>query len=164
VANGFTPAQGTVVIGDTVVSKGFSSSFVREWICTGSGTSRAIATGCDTTAGNATLSNIVDATQLVPGDFLTISGLSGTRRVLSVDYAARTAQLDSTANATLAATAVTNRAPVWEARWNGKVRLGTGTPVTAVTPDAVGMQYQDTAGVALWQATGATANDWIRLT
>lgn len=162
--NGYTPAHGTVIAGDRVLSRGYSSAYVEHWTCTAEGTSRAIATTGDTTAGTNTLSGIADATQLMPGDFVTIAGVSGTKRVLDVDYAAGAATLDSNADATTDDAAVANDPPTWEALWNGKIRTGSGSPVSSVTPAAVGQVYYDTAAGAHYIATGLTSADWSGLT
>lgn len=39
-------------------------------------------------------------------------------------------------------------------------KVGHGSPVGAVTPDAAGQFYTDLDAPALWQSTGLTTSDW----
>lgn len=41
--------------------------------------------------------------------------------------------------------------------------IGSGSPVGVETPDYSGQHYFDTAGAALWVATGLTSADWLQL-
>lgn len=158
----YFPAEGTVVAGDIVVSAGHTSSYIREWECTASGTSRIISTTADTTSGSDAVT-FADSTVIVPGDYISIVGVSGTKRVLSVDYTAGTGVIDSNAGATVSGGAVANVDPTWEARLNSKVRTGTATPVSSIVPVAIGQEFYDTVGAKFYKAFGLTNADWVAL-
>ncbi|EBA07165.1 FAD-binding protein [Sagittula stellata] len=162
VANGFGPAQGTVIVGDTVISKGYSSDYVDRWVCTVAGTSRAISTTASTTSGSTAVT-FADATKLIVGDYITIAGVTGVKRVMALDYAAGTGVIDSNADATVSGAACANSAPTWEARCNGKLQVAAVSPVGSVTPVAVGQMYRNSSSGTIYLAYGLASAGWVAL-
>lgn len=124
---------GTVIAGDKcIVDRQIASSgtfwtnitpvnpdpaVVAYYLCTASGTSRVINTVTgDTTSGSDQLTNVVatnDEHQLMIGDYIDIVGVTGTKRVMGIDWSTGDCTLDSTADATTTGAAVTNAPPTW---------------------------------------------------
>jgi hypothetical protein len=104
------PTAGTWVQGDRVYNK---TGATGGWRCTASGTAGTL-TGvtATTTAGSAeiTLNSIAGVEE---GQFVTISGVSGTKTIKSINYATRVVQLTSTVDATVAGATLSFVAPTF---------------------------------------------------
>ena len=98
------PTGGTWLRGDRILDKTPTAGGVEGWVCTSSGTLGTLAsvTGSITT-GSTTL-NVNDATQLAVGQFITIAGVTGTKRIVYLE--GTTVTIDSSSNATVSGAAI----------------------------------------------------------
>ncbi len=98
---------GTFEVGDVVRNGAYALGAPIEWICKAAGTNGNLITRsgvcvtCNTVSGNTSITHISDSLHLGPGMYVSILGVKGAKKIVSVDIAARSAVLDSACNASV---------------------------------------------------------------
>lgn len=125
------------------------------WYCTGAGSfGAAIATTASATSGSPTLT-FSGATAVVPDDYLTVVGLTGNLRVLSVNIGANTCVVDQNASATVSGAAISRTAPTFSNLIPAATILGV-TSGAAATAGQIGEVLSATVSTATNYTTTAT--------
>ena len=153
------PTTGTWVLGDIINNRQPTRGGVSEWRCIQAGTFGVLNGGSTTgniEADSKTLT-VNNATGLHPGVWITIAGISGVRRAVSVT--GTTIELDIVADTTVTDAAVSYRAPVIiPSRQNGVMTTVSSTPAfTGQTAVVGGSAYiaTGTSSPADWKAITA---------
>jgi hypothetical protein len=104
------PPPGTYDFGDKILTLNNGLPYV----CDQPGTSRTLSMTCNTTSGSAVLTSVSSVSNILEGDYLTLSGVAR-GRVLTVASNGNVT-LDTTVSTTLTGTALTNKTPSFARR------------------------------------------------
>lgn len=151
------PTTGSWLLGDMVFATTPGQGAISQWRCIQGGTLGTLNGGATTgsiTTGTATLT-VSSATGLYRGAWITIAGVIGVKKVLSVS--GTTVTLDANADATVSGAAVAYRAAVFIAA----AQNGPKTSIAAA-PDFVG-QHAQVANVHYVANGTSAATDWKRV-
>lgn len=155
------PTTGTWAAGDKVFVQNPVEGGNEGWVCVAEGTGRTIGGVTATTStGSDELTAVTNVTELIPGDFVTVAGASGYRRVLSI--AGTTVKVDSAYTVSLTGAAVTNRPFQFRAFGQNGYRSRTGSPAGSTVPLFIGEELLDTANKAWYKSTGTSNVDWVK--
>jgi hypothetical protein len=151
------PATGTWLLGDIINNRQRSQGGVAEWSCIQGGTFGTLNGGNTTGSINSGSKTLIvnNATGLYVGCFITITGVTGVKRVVAVN--GTTITLDIAADATVTNAPISYRAPVIiPSRQNG-----VATNISSA-PAAIG--FIAVVGGVIYIAKGtSSAADWVQV-
>ncbi|MFD2330833.1 hypothetical protein ACFSR7_16395 [Cohnella sp. GCM10020058] len=155
------PTTGTWAAGDKVSVQNPVEGGNAGWVCVAEGTGRAIGGVTATTAtGSDSLTAVANVTELIPGDFITVAGTSGYKRVLSIS--GTTVKVDSAYTASLTAAAVASQPFQFRAFGQNGYRSRAGSPAGSTVPLFIGEELLDTTNKAWYKSTGTSTADWVK--
>jgi hypothetical protein len=148
---------------DIILKNSFVAGDNLGWICKTSGTLGTLVGVTATTTNGSYTITVNSATNLVVGQYISIAGVSGTKRITYIS--GTTITLATTCNASVVGAAVSYIAPSIEVL---TVQIGNSTgivtPILSLAPIFIGQEYLDTATSIWYKSTGLTNNDWVNIT